>query len=116
VPLAPWSTLTSAEDEACKSDVGGYRAIVQTVAPWIRLVGSEPEPDDDAPMLARVHWSEKRVCLEAVELRAADTPIGGDVSIETWMVAHLTSPVSAGKVAVVPGTEVRQAMTCALAR
>ncbi len=112
--LAPWSTLTSADDDACKADTTGYRALIQTVAPWVRLAGTEPEPDDDAPMLARVRWSDKRVCLEAIELRTADTAIGGDVMIETWMVAHLTAPATAGKVAVVPGTEMRQAMTCAL--
>ena len=114
VALAPWSTLTNAADDACKNDTGGWRTVVRTIGPWLRLVGAEPEPDDDAPMLARVRWSDKHVCLEAVELRAADTPVGGDVTIETWMVAHLTSPTTAGKVAVVPGTEVRQPMTCVL--
>jgi hypothetical protein len=114
VPLAPWATLASVDDEACRADTTGWHAIIQTVAPWIRLVGSEPEPDEDAPMLARVRWSAQRVCLEAVELRAADTALSSDSTVETWTVARLAAPAAAGKVTVVPGTEIRQPVQCAL--
>ena len=115
VALAPWSTLTSAEDDACKNDAGGYRGVIQAVEPWVRLVGTEPMPDEDAPMTARVKWSTQRVCLEAIELRAADSAVSGDSSLETWMIARMVQPSSAGRLAIVPGTELRQPMQCSLA-
>ncbi len=115
VALAPWSTLTSAEDPACRADASGFRAVVQTAGPWIRLVGAEPTPDEDAPMLARVRWSRQRVCLDAVELRAADTAVSSDSLVETWAVVRLAPPGAAAKVVMVPGNEIRQPLACALA-
>jgi hypothetical protein len=115
VTLAPWSTLTGADDPTCKADAGGFRGIVQVVAPWVRLVGSEPAPEQDAPMVARVKWSKDRVCLEAIELRASDIASAGDTPLETWMIARFSSPATAGQIAIVPGTEVRHPMQCSLA-
>jgi hypothetical protein len=63
----------------------------------------------------RTSFPTARVYLEAVELRAADLELGADSRVESWVVAHLTSPVTAARVSVVPGTETRRAMTCALA-
>jgi hypothetical protein len=124
-PLAAWSTLTLADDPACKSDPG-FRAIVHTVKPWVRL---PPElTQADARMVARVKWSATRVCLEAVEVRTPDVKVtamqrGDDpnektystpVTVETWAVARFAGGASAVRVGVVPGVEWRQGMSCTL--
>ncbi len=132
--LAPWSTLTPAEDAACKSDTGGWRATIQTQIAWIRLSGADTTAMDDTPMVARVRWSATRVCLEAVELRAEDIQMtttgapGGGIGpggrrwqpmpwegpVENWVVARFAGAASAGRVGIIPGIEIRQPLTCAL--
>ena len=126
LPLAPWSTLTPADDPACKGDPAGWRATVQTMLPWIRLAGVwDVRGAEDARMLARVRWSTARVCLEAVELRTQDW--GGasgsstgqfgsvwDQPVESWVVARFAGGSSAGRVVVVAGGEARQPLECKL--
>jgi hypothetical protein len=99
---------------------------LQSALPWLRLAGSaEIRAGDDAVMLARVRWSPARVCLEAVELRAADTtptsqgtsPFGSawDQALETWVVARYAGGPSAGRVVVTAGAEIHQPLSCSLA-
>jgi hypothetical protein len=130
LPLAPWSTILPADDPACRADSGGWRATLQTMAPWLRVAGP-PElraraEDTPAPMLARVKWSPARVCLEAVEVRVADTgdgsttsgsPFGSvwDAPLETWLVARFAGGPAAARVLVVHGGELRQPFDCTLA-
>jgi hypothetical protein len=126
-PLAPWSTLTPADDPACKSDPGGWRATVQAIAPWLRLGGgADMRGPDDAPMLARVRWTASRVCLEAIELRGADTTVAPppgnpqfgtawDQPVETWVVARFAGGAAAGRVIVLQGAEMHQPLECTLA-
>ena len=74
VALAPWSTLTSADDPACKADPAGWRvdrADHRAVAPPRRRRRSARDART-RPMLARVRWSPARACLEAVEVRTQD--------------------------------------------
>jgi len=125
--LAPWSTLTAADDPACKSDPGGWRATVQAMAPWLRLGGgADMRGPDDAPMLARVRWTASRVCLEAVELRGADTTVAPppgnpqfgtawDQPVESWIVARFAGGAAAGRVIVLQGAEMHQPLECTLA-
>lgn len=124
-PLAPWSTLVSADDPACKGDASGWRATVQTAAPWLRLVGAaDVRGADETTMLARVRWSAARVCLEAVEVRTQDVSVGSaapsqwgspwDAPVESWAVARFAGGAAAGRVIVVPGGELRQPMECKL--
>jgi hypothetical protein len=122
--LAPWSTLTTADDGACKADPTGWRVTVQTLGPWIRLTGSgELRGADDSFMLARLRWNARRVCLEGFELRVQDTggspggqagPWGNafDQPTESWVVARFGAATSAGKVVVVAGGELRQPVQC----
>jgi hypothetical protein len=125
ISLAPWSTLASAEDAACKAEKSGWRATVQVIAPWIKLVGAaELRGVDVAPMLARVRWSASRVCLEAVEVRAQDASVAGapssdfgtpwDAPVQAWVVARFAGGVAAGRVVVVAGGEMRQPLECTL--
>jgi len=125
-PLAAWSTLLPADDPACKSDASGFRAIVHTVKPWVRVPAELAQPE--ARMLARVKWSTTRVCLEAVEVRTPDVRVNvmqrGDdpndktystpINVETWTVARFVGGAAAVRAGVVPGFEWRQGMSCAL--
>jgi hypothetical protein len=128
LPLAPWSTLTSADDAACKADPAGWRVTVQTIAPWLRLdAAGDLRGMEDSFMLARVRWSPARACLEAVELRTQDVtvaPGGGaqpsqwgtawDAPVESWAVVRFAGGASAGRVVVIPGAELRQSLECKL--
>jgi len=126
--LAPWSTLTPADDPACKADTAGWRVTVQTIAPWLRLdAPGDLRGMEDSFMLARVRWSTTRACLEAVELRTQDmtvAPGGGgqpsqwgtawDAPVESWAVARFAGGAAAGRVVVIPGGELRQSLECKL--
>jgi hypothetical protein len=125
--LAPWSTLVTADDPACKNDPGGWRVTLQTMAAWIRLTGAaDLRAADDGRMFARVRWSPTRVCLEAVELRTQDLFVPGgntpsqfgtawDAPVESWAVARFVGGGAAGRVVMLPGAEVRQPLECKLA-
>jgi hypothetical protein len=125
--LAPWSTLTPADDAACKADGGGWRVTVQTLAPWLRLTGrpGDVPGQDDSFMLARLRWSATRACLEAVELRTEDLAVAStgpasqwgtawDSQVESWVVAQFAGGSVAGRVVVIPGAELRQPLECKL--
>jgi hypothetical protein len=117
VALAPWSTLTSADDPACRGDLSGYRAVVQLAESWVRMRGGRPPESTttDAAMLARVRWGANRVCLEAVELSDGVRTMPQGEELETSVVARFTgkSPAAA-RVGVMPGAELRQALACKL--
>ena len=128
VPLASWSTLLSADDPACRADAGGWRAIVQTVRPWVKIVGGGMHAEEDAPSFARVRWSQARVCVEAIEVRVADlkttarevasdrTTSASPRDVESWVIARFTGAPSASRVGVSAGSEVHHALECTVAR
>jgi hypothetical protein len=70
--LAPWSTLQVASSAACAGG-DGFRAVIQTQRPWLRLDGANSR----SSMTALVRWSTERVCLEAVELGYRNIPTDG---------------------------------------
>jgi hypothetical protein len=113
IALAPWSELKLADDPACKAEPGGYRATLQTIAPWVRVTTPELRVED-APMLARVRWSAKRVCLEGFEVKLPSVSIraSSDLgSFATWLVAKGSS---FARVSVSEGIEWRQALECSV--
>jgi hypothetical protein len=115
-PLAPWSELKLADDPGCKSEPGGYRAVLQIVAPWIKITTPELRVDE-APMIARVRWTPKRLCLEGFEVKLPSVsmrlPSGSGASepitFATWLVAKGSS---FARVGVTDGVEWRQALEC----
>ncbi|MCW5817100.1 MAG: hypothetical protein KIT84_39255 [Labilithrix sp.] len=114
-PLAPWSTVKFADDPACKSEQGGYRTTLQVIGPWIRITTPDLKVEE-APMIARVRWTDKRVCLEGFEVKMppADVRISAygspqTFSIGTWLVAKGST---FARVGVGEGVEWRQPMEC----
>ncbi len=130
--LAPWSTLTAADDAACKADSAGYRATIQAVGAWVTVAGLDVRVHDDGVMSARVRWSSARVCLEGLEVRVDDTRVtvaqrasgGGSVSrdaatmtvqpVESIVVARFAGGASAARVGILPGVEARAPLTCSV--
>jgi hypothetical protein len=117
--LAPWSELTLADDPACKAEPGGYRAALQISAPWIRVTTPELRVED-SPMIARVRWTAKRVCLEGFEVKVSNVSVrlpavgdarGESTSFVTWLVAKGST---FARVGVSEGLEWRQALECSI--
>jgi hypothetical protein len=112
--LAPWSTLAAAEDPACSGDPSGYRAILRTQAPWVRLRSSRSWGAAVSAMTAAVRWSPSRACLEAIELPDGPLTIDANSSTEMSVVARLARPALAGRIGARIGAEIRQPLSCAL--
>jgi hypothetical protein len=115
VVLAPWSTLRFADDASCKEP--GWRATLQVISPWVRVTTPALRADE-SPMVARVKWSDKRVCLEGLEVRLADVSVRvpgasevGPLRAASWLVSR--GGVFA-RVAVADGLEWRQPLECSL--
>lgn len=127
-PLASWSTLLAADDPACRADPGGWRAIVQTVRPWVKISGGGMHAEEDSPSFARVRWSQARVCVEAIEVRVADmktvarelsndgTTSASPLDVESWVIARFTGAPLASRVGVRVGNDVHQALECTVSR
>ncbi len=134
--LAPWSTLTPADDAACKADMSGYRVTVHAVGAWVQIAGIDTHAHEEAVMLARVKWSTTRACLEALEVRVGDTRItvpqrgsSGRRSgatfddaaatvvtqaVESFVVARFAGGAQASRVGIVPGIESRAPLQCTI--
>lgn len=117
--LAPWSTLTLANDDACRKD-SGYRATLQTMHPWVRVASADVGDgrEEDSPMLVRVKWNDKRVCLEGLEVRMPDvevpvtTPHGTyPMSVGTWLVSLGNT---FARIGIAEGIEWRQPLECSI--
>lgn len=120
--LAPWSTLRPAEDPACKADAAAFRTTLQVVGPWIRSATPELRIEEGAPMVARVRWSEARVCLEALEAKVSAVSLrapSGTAESPSEPIRQASWIVGRGgqwaRVAVGEGLEWRQPLECALA-
>lgn len=111
--LAPWSELKLADDPACKAEQGGYRAVLQLIAPWVRFTNPDLRADE-SPMIARVRWTAKRVCLEGFEVRVPPVSVripGEPSSFATWVVARGST---FARVGIAEGLEWRQALECSI--
>lgn len=115
VALAPWSSLRLMDDPACKEP--GWRTTLQVIMPWIRVTTPELRVDD-IPMIARVKWNEKRVCLEGLEVKLPDVSMrvantGGNepMKIGSWLVMRGTTYA---RVAISEGVEWRQSIECSI--
>lgn len=125
--LAPWSSLATADQPACRADKKGYRAIVALdPSTWFALDSVKlPGVTLAKQGIALVRWSEERVCLEAIDVavldprRRPDAPAGENLVVR-WGGALASKP--AGKDAVGPtettgalrSLELMQPLTCSL--
>lgn len=114
--LPPWSEVRLADDPACKAEVGGYRAVLQTIGPWIRVTTPDLKVADE-PMTARVRWTAKRPCLEGFEVKLPALTLrtpglsNEAVSFASWLVARGGSYT---RVVVGDGAEWRQPLECSV--
>jgi hypothetical protein len=90
---------------------------LQISAPWVRLTNPELRVAE-APMIARVRWTTKRVCLEAFEVeapsvnvRVSGTGASELVAVATWLVGKGST---FARVGVGDGVEWRQALECSI--
>ncbi len=107
--LAPWATAKLADD-SCKSDTG-WRATISSIGPWVRVTTPEMRVDD-SPMIARVKWNDKRVCIEGVEVKLPNVTMrsGSDtITASSWLVGR---GASFARVAIGEGFEWRQPLEC----
>jgi len=115
--VAPWSRLFTADAPECKPTASDYRAVFQTSRAWLRLVDSgQPVPEEalEAGMFAVLRLNPDRLCLEAVELAGAPSERQDD-SYQTRLSARFTGPPpTAAKLAIAPGFELRQPLSCSL--
>lgn len=109
VALAPWSTLTPANDPACAAHKG-HRAIISTRRPWLSL-GTETNAVEERLNVLRVSWSSERVCLEAAELDSTEhnLPIG---TLRSYVVVDFGKETTAGQIGLISGAEVREKRRC----
>lgn len=120
IPLAPWSSLATADSAACRADPSGWRATIAASGPWVRFARPSLRASDPTTTLLRVRWSSTRVCLEAVELRRATYDVtrakgGARHVLDTWLVARFSGPrPEASFVAIDAGREWRQPLRCVL--
>lgn len=113
--LAPWSTLTLADAPECKADPTGFRATVQVMADWMRIDPTQERADTSSPVLARVRWSETRVCLEGLEVRRKGTE--GDKKesgrhFEQWTVLRVLPQLQSSRIAMGSGFDLKQPEKC----
>jgi len=112
--LAPWATLTSVDDPACKGDPAGYRATVQVTSEWVHFEGPQESPESTGPLFARVRWGEQRVCLEGLEMRMRGQDIEQGRKGERWTVARVLPRADAARIVLGAGFENRQPVRCVL--
>jgi hypothetical protein len=113
--LAPWSTLTLADSPECKADPAGFRATVQVMADWVRIEPSQERSETSSPVMARVRWSETRVCLEGLEVRRKG--VDGDRKepgrhFEQWTVLRVLPQLQSSRIAVGSGFDLKQPEKC----
>jgi hypothetical protein len=118
VELAPWSTVELASSPACASG-DGYRAVVQTPAPWVDVEGAAFKFVRPG-MAAVVRWSTERVCLEAIEAgfrmeEGSGVGFEGDLPVYVMVVARFVGDgAGAGVVGTGAEERIRQPARCEL--
>ena len=123
VSLAPWSTLTPANDPRCKApDPTAYRAlVVLDPSTWLTL---DPRALPGVLLaqrgLAEVRWGRSRVCLAALDVGVSDPRRRGDGARALRLVVRWGGPgLDAKSAALAPNgalraADLRQDLRCAL--
>ena len=127
--LAPWSSLTTADDPGCRADKKGYRALLSIdPSTWLALdPAGLPGVTLAKQGLALVRWGEERVCLEAVDVavldprRRPDAPAGENLVVRWGAPSASKAPsaegtIGADAVGALRSMELTQPLTCSLKR
>lgn len=112
-PLAPWSTLQTADTAACQGDSSGHRAILQLRRRWLQLRTGDLRGSDVGPMMAMVRWSGERVCLEAVMTTGTELELRGTTLAPAYIARFAGKPVAARR-SFEPGAEYGSSLVCTL--
>lgn len=112
-PLAAWETLTPANDAACKGH-SGYRVVIALDARFLDVQLEQSDLSDvDDWLVVSGTWGPERFCVEAVEA-AAPMIETDDEEVSTRIVARFGDNPGAARVALEPGAEALQELTCTL--
>ncbi|WP_437669675.1 hypothetical protein [Sorangium sp. So ce131] len=98
VALAPWATLTEANDPRCRAMTGAWRALVAIdPAAALRLDHRAlPAIALGDQGLAQVRWGRERVCLEALHVVVSDSRRRGEAAVSAALVARWAAPRAPG--------------------
>ena len=125
VKLAPWSSVTTADDPACRADKKGLRALVpMDPSTWLELDGAALPGVTFAKVgIALVRWSEERVCLEAIDVSVNDPrrQAAGENLVVRWTAPAGKAPpkdtaAGEGATGALRSLELMQPLTCSLRR
>lgn len=112
--LAPWSSLVSADDPACRADEGAFRALL-VVDPraWIGVdSAASPGLTLARQGLLMVRWGRERVCLEALDVGVHDELTRGAPARSFRLIARWAGEGERG--AALRAPDLRQELTCSL--
>jgi hypothetical protein len=116
LPLAPWSSLLTADDPRCKPEANrdALRALVAIdAAAWLEL---DPTTLPATPIgrrgLMQVRWGKERVCLEALDVAVEPRMTRPRGRGTTSLVARWAGEGEKG--AALRASDLRQDLTCAL--
>ncbi len=117
IELAPWSKLELATSAACRRDLTGVRALLQTPYGWVGDVG-EGGFFRPPGITALVRWSRERICLESIEAGFRGVPApkdSGDHTADVMLVARfIGDDAGAAFVGLSETSEYHQPVTCRL--
>lgn len=129
IKLAPWSTVTTADDAACRADKKAYLTLVAVdPSTWFTLDAEKlPGVTLGKQGLALVRWGEERVCLEAIDVAVVDARRRGDVGpgenlVIRWggaaagKASAKDAPAAGEVVGALRSLELMQPLTCSMQR
>ena len=113
-PLAPWSSVATADDPRC-AERGAYRALV-VIDPsqWHALGGPLAGVTPARKGLAKVRWGRERACLEALDIVVTDARRRGATTRAWSLVARWGGKGRGGDEAALRANDVVQGLVCSV--
>jgi hypothetical protein len=114
--LAAWNTVMPGNAPECRGEKGAWNAILSLPQTWLQLRDAYVPMEKSGTFIARVRWSEARVCLDAVEIPAGDVEpedVGGKHTGVAVIARFVPAPASA-RVAIGDEAQLFEEMQCAL--
>jgi hypothetical protein len=116
--LAPWDEILLGNVKECAPSPDLWSAIVTVPEPWLELHDAKVPVREKRPFVARVRWSETRLCLDAVEISDRGLPPSDETSGEddepAAVIARFLPKPSSARVALGKTTRRYGEMQCVL--